>query len=121
MYEIIFYRRNDGTEPVKKLLEELRSKSSTNKDAHIQYNKIMTQIRALQTFGTRVGAPVVKHLDGDLWELRPLSHRILFFYWKNNNFVLLHHFIKKSQKTPKREIEAAKSNMRDFLEQINET
>jgi len=36
--------------------------------------------------------------------------------YDGNEFILLHHFIKKTQKTPKAEIEQAKRNMRDFLE-----
>ncbi|MBQ6259576.1 MAG: type II toxin-antitoxin system RelE/ParE family toxin, partial [Lachnospiraceae bacterium] len=38
-----------------------------------------------------------------------------FFYWKDNTFVLLHYFVKKSQKTPKKEIEKAKRNRDDWL------
>ncbi|MDZ5724784.1 type II toxin-antitoxin system RelE/ParE family toxin [Acetobacterium sp. K1/6] len=38
----------------------------------------------------------VKHIDGDIWELRPLADRIFFFYWKDNTFVLLHYFHKKT-------------------------
>ena len=60
--------------------------------------------------------PFVKHIVGDLWELRPLSNRIFFFYWKDNRFVLLHHFIKKSQKTPAKELQQAKLKLKDFLE-----
>ncbi|MCL1882600.1 MAG: type II toxin-antitoxin system RelE/ParE family toxin [Defluviitaleaceae bacterium] len=55
-------------------------------------------------------------MSGDIWELRPLSHRVLFFYWKDNKFVLFHHFIKKTNKTPPREIEQAKRNMADHKE-----
>lgn len=71
---------------------------------------------ALAKYGTRIGKPFVKHIDGNLWELRPLSNRIFFFYWKDNQFVFVHHFIKKSQKTPKKEIEKARKNIKDFLE-----
>ena len=58
----------------------------------------------------------MKHIEDDLWELRPLSNRIFFFYWKDNKFVLVHHYIKKSQKAPKKEIEKAKRNIKDWLE-----
>ena len=34
----------------------------------------------------------------------------------NNGFVLLHHFVKKTQKTPKREIEQAKRELADWIE-----
>lgn len=40
----------------------------------------------------------------------------IFFYWKDNKFILLHHFVKKTQKTPQREIEQAAKNLKDFLE-----
>ena len=58
----------------------------------------------------------MKHIEGRIWELRPLNNRIFFFYWQDNKFVLLHHLIKKSQKTPTKEIERARSNLKDFLE-----
>jgi phage-related protein len=101
---------------VKEVLLELRNKAATSKDARIQYHQILTHIRALEAYGTRIGEPKVKHIDGSLWELRPLAHRILFFYWRDNKFTLLHHFIKKTQKTPPKEIEQAKKYMKDYLE-----
>jgi phage-related protein len=64
----------------------------------------------------RIGEPHVKHIDGDLWELRPLSYRILFFHWRGNKIILLHHFIKKTKKTPAKEIDQAMRNRKDFLE-----
>ena len=69
--------------------------------------------------GTRVGKPVTKHLDGDIWELRPLSNRILYAYYKDNTFLLLHHFKKQSQKTPPREIEKAKKELKDYMRRYN--
>ena len=116
VYEIEFYRDSKGNEPVKQYLEELAGKSSTNKDARVRLNKIVAYIDLLAEHGTRIGEPVTKHLDGDIWELRPFRDRILYFYWKNDTFVLLHYFVKKTQKTPAREIEQAKRNMADHLE-----
>ena len=120
MYKVIFYKHQDGSEPIKDILLALSQKARSNKNDRIQFNKISTYIRALQLYGTRVGQPVVKHIDGDLWELRPLENRIFFFYWRDNTFVLLHHFIKKSQKTPPKEIEQARNNMKDFIERFGE-
>lgn len=116
MFDVEFYEDKNGSQPVKEVLIELRDKSRTSKDARIQYHKILENILALQTYGTRIGEPQVKHLNGNLWELRPLSHRIIFFYWCNNRFVLLHHFIKKTKKTPVKEIEQATRNLKDFIE-----
>ena len=40
-------------------------------------------------------------------ELRPGNNRVLFFYHKDDTYVLLHQFRKKTQKTPRREIDKA--------------
>jgi phage-related protein len=116
MFTVEFYEDTTGKQPVKDVLIDLRDRARTAKDARIQYEKILTHIRALEKYGTRMGEPKVKHIDGNLWELRPLSHRILFFYWRDNTFVLLHHFFKKTRKTPPNEIDRAKNNLKDFLE-----
>ena len=113
---IDFYEDKQGRQPIKELLIALRDKSKMSKDARVQYHKILVYIRSLEEYGTRIGEPVVKHIDGDIWELRPLSHRIFFFYWQDNKFILLHHFIKKTNKTPPKEIEQAKRNMQDHKE-----
>ncbi|MCL2694182.1 MAG: type II toxin-antitoxin system RelE/ParE family toxin [Oscillospiraceae bacterium] len=73
-------------------------------------------MKRLEAHGTRVGFPTVRHIEDDIWELRPLDHRIFFFYWKDNNFVMLHHFIKTTKKTPPLEIEQAKRNLAEHLE-----
>jgi len=41
----------------------------------------------------------IEHLDGPIWKLRPLRDRILFAAWVGGGFVLLHAFVKKTQKT----------------------
>lgn len=112
MFSIYFYRHAKGYEPVLDYLRQLANQN--NKDARIQLNKINDYIEILSRRGTRIGAPFVKYLYNDIWELRPLNHRILFISWHNNSFILLHHFIKKSKKTPKREIEIAIRALHDI-------
>ena len=116
MFDVDFYTDSHGRQPVRELLLELRDKAQTSKGMRIQYKKVLACIRALEVYGTRVGEPYVKHIDGDIWELRPLSRRVLFFYWRDNRYILLHHFVKKTRKTPAGEIEQAKRNMDDFIE-----
>lgn len=116
MYEVIFYRDKNGKSEVEDYIRELSKKSQTSKSDRTNLTKILSYLNSLSTYGTRIGKPVVKHITEDIWELRPLSNRIFFFYWKDNKFVLLHHFIKKTQKTPIKEIEAAKRHRDDFLE-----
>ena len=121
MYKAITYKDRAGNDKVAEYIQELNSKMTTNKDARIRYKKIMEYIGQLQTYGVAAGKPAIEHITGtDLWELRPTSDRIFFAYWKDNIFVLLHHFVKKSQKTPPREIERAERNLKDFLERYGE-
>jgi phage-related protein len=116
VYDVIFYKDKNGDEPIKDYIYELARKGQTNKNDRIHAEKIIACIKALKTYGTRIGSPTVKHIDGSIWELRPLDNRIFFFYWQENNFVLLHHFVKKTQKTPPKEIEQARRNLAEFLE-----
>lgn len=120
MYEIIFYHSHNGKSEIEDYLDELAQKAKTNKTARINRTKILSYLSALAQYGTRIGQPTVKHIEGSIWELRPLSNRIFFFYWKDNSFVLLHHFIKKTQKTPPQEIKQARLKLKDFLERSNE-
>lgn len=66
--------------------------------------------------GTRLGENITKYLGNDIWELRPGRNRVLYFFYKNDTFILLHHFLKKTQKTPKRELDKAINEMNDYLE-----
>ena len=120
MYDVIFYDDERGNEPVKDFIDELNSRAATSKDARINLNKIIAYIDALSKYGTRVGEPVTKYLDGEIWELRPLSNRILYAFWKDNKFILLHHFVKKTQKTPKKELEQAKRNLKSYKERYGD-
>ena len=70
----------------------------------------------LSQYGIQAGEPYIKHLDGEIWELRPQRNRVLFVAWLDGGFVLLHHFLKKSQKTPKREIDKAKREWQDLID-----
>lgn len=59
-------------------------------------------IQAVQ-FGWPLGLPLVRHLQGDLWEVRTcLSNRIarVIFAVEGDTIYLLHGFIKTTQKTP---------------------
>lgn len=120
MFDIIFYKDKNGNSDIVNYLDELKEKSETDKNARINREKILTYMAALAEYGTRVGKPMVKHIEGDLWELRPLSNRIFFFYWKDNKFVMVHHYVKKSQKAPKKELDQARRNMKDYLERNGE-
>ena len=115
MYEIEFYETEDGKCRIWGFLEALRLKAPTNKDARIQHKQASLYIELLQQNGTHMNAEITKHLDDGIWELRPGNNRVFYFFYQNDTYVLLHQFRKKSQKTPKREIEKAKAERNDYL------
>lgn len=114
MHEIHFYRNRNGVAPVYEFLKELNSR--TDKNSRIKAGKVNDYITRLSKEGTFAGLPYVKHIEGDIWELRPLRDRIFFVAWYNGSYVLLHHFQKETQKTPIREIEKARREYEDLKE-----
>jgi len=108
MHKTIFYKDDDGNEPVRKYIENLLLRPS--KDGKIKYNKIRDYIVLLEERGLTLGEPYVKHIQNtSLWELRPLRDRIFFAVWDDDRFILLHQFMKKTKKTPQKEIDIAKN------------
>jgi phage-related protein len=114
LYKIYFYQDKNGKQPLLEYIKKLSSKN--DKDSRIKINKTRSYIKMLSEYGTSIGEPYIKRIDGEIWELRPIRDRILFVSWVNNSFVLLHVFIKKTQKTPVKEIEKAKKELADLVE-----
>ncbi len=114
MYKIVFYQNEKGISEVKNYIDEL-NENHDNKDNRVKLKKTTTYIDLLSEEGLSLGMPYIKHIEGDIWELRPLRDRILFANFDNNKFILLNCFIKKTQKTPKKEIEKAKRLLKEYI------
>jgi phage-related protein len=118
MYKVFYYRDRNGISQIEDYFQELSKKGG--KDSRIKLNKIYEYIKYLSEVGQQAGEPYVKHIDGDIWELRPIRDRILFAAWDGRSFILLHHFVKKTQKTPKWEIDQARHNLADHRQRSKE-
>lgn len=114
-YKIIIYQDKNGNSEFLNDLLILEKNVAVNKNARIQYKQIVLCLNLLKEHGTRMSDKITKHIDGKLWELRPGFNRILYFLHKDNQFIILHMFRKKTQKTPKSEIEKAKQEIKDYL------
>ena len=112
MADVHLYEDKDGNSPIYNFIKDLSER--TDKHSRINHAKINDYIEVLSEHGKAAGEPYIKHIEGDIWELRPIRNRIFFASWLGDNFILLHHFTKKSQKTPKREVEQAKRNLEDM-------
>ena len=76
MYKIHFYRDRNGIEPVAEYITGLAKKN--DKDSRIKLNKILDYMNVLKEHGKSAGVPYMKHIEGEIWELRPLRDRIFF-------------------------------------------
>ena len=105
--QVVFYTTLTGREPVREWLLSLQKNEK---------KLIGEDIKTVQ-FGWPIGMPVVEKLDRDLWEVRTILKnrisRVLFTIYENQ-IVLLHGFIKKSQKTPVEDLELAQKRMNDI-------
>jgi phage-related protein len=104
---VVFYRTESGNEPVREWMKEL------SKD---EKKRIGEDIKTVQ-YGWPVGMPVARHLFKGLWEVRTdLDHRIarVLFTLYEDQIVLLHGFIKKTQATPKNDLDLAIKRMKEI-------
>lgn len=98
---VAFYRTASGAEPVREWLKNL---------AQQDRRKVGEDLQALE-FGWPLGMPLCRSLGNGLWEVRSsISDRRIarvVFCIAHERMVLLHAFIKKTQKTPKQDIDLA--------------
>ena len=76
MHTIIFYEDEKGNKPVLEYLEQLAK--TNGKENRVRLKKAQDYINVLKTYGNTIGEPYMKHLDGDIWELRP--QRVTVYY-----------------------------------------
>lgn len=116
MHEIRFYKDPNGVQPAKEFLKNLQNQNSKN--ARIQVKQIASYITLLQERGLSLNNNIIDKVNEkyNIWELRPGCNRVLFVAWIDGMFVLLHAFPKKTQKTPKREIDQAIREVKDLRE-----
>lgn len=105
-----FFESANGNEPVRDWLLGLGEES----------RRIVGRDIATVEFGWPVGMPLSRHLGGGLHEIRSnvtdkRIARVIFVVHKGR-MVLLHGFIKKSQKTPKADLDLAKQRAKEITE-----
>jgi phage-related protein len=105
---VVFYRSDTGNEPVREWLKGLPRNDK---------RQIGEDIKTVQ-LGWPLGMPLIKKIDKDLWEVRTRLEegiaRVLFTV-HGNNMVLLHGFMKKSQKIPQNELKTAMTRLSDYM------
>jgi phage-related protein len=104
-----FYHSPSGNEPVRDWLKSLP----------LDDRKAIGKDIATVEYAWPVGMPLCRSLRNNIWEIRSnLEHgrisRVLFFNLRTR-MVLLHGFIKKTQKTSPRDLQLAEQRMKEVL------
>ncbi len=105
----VFFRTSSGNEPVREWLKALP----------VEDRKIIGKDIATVEFAWPVGMPLCRSLPSQLWEVRSNLERRrisrVLFFTLNSQMVLLHAFIKTTQKTPAKELQLAEKRMKEVL------
>jgi len=105
--QVVFFKTESGKQPVRDFILEL-----TREDKKEIGSDIFTVQKEFP-----LGPPLVEKIDTDLWEIR--SHIAdgicrIFFTIHQETIVLLHGYIKKSQKIPQKELRIVKERLKEF-------
>jgi len=108
-----FFLTKSGTEPVRYWLRSLEKE---------ERKTIGEDIKLVQ-FRWPLGMPLIRKMEANLWEVRSKftngNISRVFFTVRNGQMILLHGFIKKSQKTPQKEIDLARTRMTQWLSEVD--
>jgi phage-related protein len=98
--DIEFYESETGRSPVLDFIE-----SASRRDERAKIMSVLENVERMEV----VPVHFLKKLQGreKIWEIRVQRFRLLGFYADSRRLVLVHAFVKKSQKTPLQEIEVA--------------
>lgn len=94
MYKVEMYETPMGNKPIEKYLEKLIAQHKEN-----ELTEILLYIDKLKEYGFNINknftVKAIKPIREQVYELRPSSTRVFFFYYKEGVFVLLHAYEKK--------------------------
>ena len=112
-FEVILYEKENGESPVEEFMSSLDVKMRA---------KLIGLLEILEEKGNQLREPYSKHLEDGIFEIRCKVgnniSRVLYFFYYEGNIILTNGFIKKTQKTPRKEIELAKKYRADYKERI---
>ena len=106
---VVFFRTEAGNEPVREWLKRL---------PRDECQRVGVDILKVQ-YAWPIGTPLVDNLGDGVWEIRSrLGNRIArtLFVVVDEEIVLLHGFIKKTQRTPADELKLAKQRKHQYLQ-----
>ncbi|MEW6109507.1 MAG: type II toxin-antitoxin system RelE/ParE family toxin [Nitrospirota bacterium] len=110
-WTVEYYKDDQGNEPVADFIDSLPVGTQT---------KVLRLIDLLGDYGVLLKEPYTRQIKDKIREIRikdaHRTVRVLYFTFTGRRFILLHGFIKKTDKTPEKEIAIAEKRMTDFLQ-----
>jgi phage-related protein len=107
-WKINYYSQNNKS-PVKKWLDEIGNEPRA---------EIFKVFEMLSKYGIQLGLPFVRPIENKIYEVRAKDksgiYRVLYFAYKEKTFIMLHGFQKKTQATPRKEIDIAIKRMKEL-------
>jgi len=113
-WSVIRYKRANGDIPFDEFMADLPVKDQA---------RLLRTVDLLEMFGATLREPYAKKIKGsELWELRISSgskaYRVFYIGWVEKTFVLFNGFMKKSRKTPRKELDRAKRYLAEMKERL---
>ncbi len=110
-FKCVYYQTQAGRTPVKEFVDSLHERSQ---------QKYFEVVNLLETYGKSLPKPHADFLGDDIYELRFVGiegkMRILYFFYFENKIVFTNSFVKKTQRTPKKELALAKERRKIYLQ-----
>lgn len=107
---IYFFETPSGKSPIKKFIDGL---------PRLDLARFLEVIEEIEAHGLNASRVIFKPLEGKLWEIKfnsPSSgYRVLYVLLEKDMMIWLHVFSKKTQKTPKRELNLARKRLKEVL------
>ncbi len=112
-FSIEYYIKDDGSCPVQDFINSLDKKMRA---------KLLRLQLLLEQNGNTLTEPYSKHLEEGIFELRAQQGnniaRALYFFMVGQKIIITNGFIKKTQRTPKKELKLAKKYRTEYMKKV---
>jgi phage-related protein len=102
-WEVVLYSGKDGRDSVINEIDDFGENNAA---------KVFRVIELLKTYGHTVLETHIKHIER---KIKIDKYRVLYFLYENQHYILIRAFMKKTQKTPEKEIEIAEKRYTDYI------
>ena len=97
-WEVVLYSSKDGRDSVINEIDDFGANNAA---------KVFRVVELLKTYGHTVLETHIKHIERKIWEIKIDKYRV--------HYILVRAFMKKTQKTPEKEIELAEKRYADYI------